>query len=378
MKKITAGQAGVLMFLSFCSSKFLTMPSAISAMVGRDIWVVATFAFILETIPIYFILKFMQKYPDKNLKQVLEKMTGKILTKIIIIFYAITFFIKLVILSKEIHNFLIDALYDRVTWDLYLIPVLLIMGYVTFLGLRSICRTSQIFIYVIVFALIVACSIGLMSADITNTLPIMQNGFGVVFHGTIKHLFNFSDSIILLIFLGNVKPEPKMAKKIGFGIGSAMIITIIFYIIFNAVYDNLSLGNRQGIANIAQFIPNISSVLRLDWFTTIIWIVVVLLKFSTLMYCVYVCLLDSFGLKNNGYVLIGIGVAVYLISIIPTLNIELTAKIFYSTPFTIMGLVQYVIPYAFSIFLIIMKKDQKKLKRNKINGLLISEACKNV
>jgi len=252
------------------------------------------------------------------------------------------------------------------SWQSFLIPITMILGYVSYQGLRVIGRTKQIFLPVVIIALIVAFGVGAVNADLTNTLPMLAKGFGPVFNAAVKHLIVFNDIFILFFFMGNVKPEKKLKTKLCFGVVSGMLITLAFLVLFNAVYDRIALGNRQGIADIAEFLPHISAIIRFDWLTTLIWTSVVLLKMTILIYCIYICFLWVFGLQKNFYVFLTICASSYFISTMPTLNVEVLSDFFYSTSMTIVGIVQYIVPYLFPVFLIVYnKKGQAENNRYK-------------
>ena len=104
----------------------------------------------------------------------------------------------------------------------------------------------------------------LVEADASNLLPFFERPLsdtGKAFTYTTPH---FSDVVLLLPLLGNLRYQKGDGKKITIGYATGSLLTLLFLGVFYAVYSTIAPREHYAFAKIAQYFPALSVVGRID------------------------------------------------------------------------------------------------------------------
>jgi hypothetical protein len=116
-------------------------------------------------------------------------------------------------------------------------------------------------------------------ADFTHLLPLFGEKFGATMSAFKHTLPHFSDAVLLLPFIGNLRYKKGDGGKImaGYGIGAG--ITLIFLAVFYGIYSSIAPREHYAFSKIAQYFPALSVIGRAD--LIFVYLLTVVLLFTT-------------------------------------------------------------------------------------------------
>ena len=98
--KISYRQLSIVVFMSFISLKFLSLPSFLYLKSGNMSWLVALVLMILDAVYAIILIDLMKKCDCKNINELMQKTLGTFLTKIILALLLVKFALVVANISK--------------------------------------------------------------------------------------------------------------------------------------------------------------------------------------------------------------------------------------------------------------------------------------
>lgn len=254
-----------------------------------DSWICALLGTILGLIPLLFYLAITKIDKEKNIHEIIKKIFGNTIGKIIS--FCLLFFVLFyaVILFYDIINFIAsEYLYKTPSYiigSMIIIPII----YLLTKGIRTICRVS-IVLFIISMILYFFSVIGLIPAfDAINLLPILENGIGEPLKGSLIYVCYTALPLFILSIIPRKDMEDKKFNK-------KVIITFLLV----ALVTILALLNVVGVLGIdlallyqypdyqmlrriqvGGFIQRTESILAIQW---------LLCLFMMISFCLYYCI----------------------------------------------------------------------------------------
>lgn len=363
MEKINYRQLSILVFISIIATKLLAMPSIMHYYSKNNAYI-ASFIMLVGNIAIFAIILQMLKHSgDKNIYEFIKSRMGTFLARLICFLFTLYFLVQTANIVKSMNLFLLFNLYNKLNWMYFAFPLIALIGFMAYKGIRNIARTAEMIFILVLAGLIFLGVKAILIADFSNLLPFMQDGFEPILTTIYKSTSWFGSGIVLFLFFGNVDLKTKnnwtMWKYIL--IGASLIQA--FIMLFIVIFPNTATTHRFALSDISQIAAR-SGLAELQWLIVVIWLMAQLIQISVFVYCCSRSLKYTFSFKNNT-VPIFIVLALLIIWIyFGNNNIQL-ADIFLSDYMIIpMMVVQYFIPILLAISdLIYMKKGVKNAKK---------------
>ena len=266
----------------------------------QDSWISIMIAFIFGIIPYIIFIKLINKEPNLNISQMLNKHFGKLG----IVFNLILILIVIVdasIVLWNLSNFVSSQfLFKTPVWVIaifFIIPV----SYALNKGISTIGRTATI-LFIISMAMYLTCFFTLLfEIDITNIFPILENNYTTIFDGALMEISYNILSIFTLLSIPkcNIKGEGLNKTLINFYLFNFITtFLVVFFIIgiFGNAMTNLYQYPEFHILktiNIANFFQRVESLLAFQWLLDFIVSLIIFIYF------VNVSIKDTFKLDTQ-------------------------------------------------------------------------------
>lgn len=363
MEKINYRQLSILVFLSIIATKLLVLPSVLFYYSKNNAYIASFIVIVVNVLFLAIILQMLKHSGDKNIYEFIKSRLGSFMARFICFLFALYFLFETADIIKSMNLFLLFNLYYKLKWTYFALPLIAIVGFMVYKGIRNIGRTAEMTFILVLGGLIFLGIKAVIIANFDNLLPFMQGGFQPILTTIYKSTSWFGSGIVLFLFFGNVDLKTKnnwtMWKYIL--IGASLIQA--FIMLFIAIFPNTATTHRFALSDISQMAAR-SGLAELQWLIVVIWLMAQLIQISVFVYCCSRSIKYTFGFKNNT-----IPIFIVLALLITWIyfgnnNIQL-ADIFLSDYMIIpMMVVQYFIPILLAISdLIYMKKGAKNAKK---------------
>lgn len=359
-RQISDRQAAIILVVSIVSLKFLILPALLSKYAVNDGYITAIIGLLIDFMFILVIMWVIKKAPHLTYGEILERAFGVIVRRIINFIMFVYFFIKGILIIKETHNYFNETLFEHINWNFFVLPLFLIIFFIMIKDLKTIARSVEFFAILIFAGIFLTVLIPIKNADLTNLLPVLENGVGGVFEALLRCNFSFGDYFILMLLMGRIDVKKNSVNRIMKYIIFTNIGVVIFYVVFIAIFGNIGINQSLAISDMPLHSNLASSMGRLDWVVIILWVITLVFQAGILLSMACHCFSETFPCKNKyvpSFVLIAL---MFLAVTLLYMDLANAIKIVTSIPFSITSVVvQVVIPLLILIGTIILIKHKK-------------------
>ena len=358
MKKlVTVRQLIFILISSMVTLKVLLLPSLLAKDIGRDSYLfVFTFLFFDFIILITFVFIF-NKYPDLSFYEIIKKLFGTIIAKIIMFCFFVFFFIKCWAVFQTNYNYLNENLYTNLNWLTFSLPILFGVLYMAKFGVNAAARLMEVCFPVIVIGFILALTVGLFRADFSNLLPFCEKGYFIHMPKILRYSFWFGDYVIFVVFFGNIKQEKRQNLKVLISVLISIFIVVFFIAIVYAVFDYNTATHSNAISDILQIIPAGSDVGTFDWVLILIWDIALFLFFTFNALGAFYSFRQTFFKRWQLFTISFILALVLLINILTSFDIHNSIIFVQNYAWYFCFAMQYVVPILIFLFSFRLKRS---------------------
>ena len=171
---ITRRQALFLFVICTISSKLQTLPCLISENVGGDLWIVLLFGAVIDVAFFALVILLNNICPNLTAFDLLCKTIGKFLAKIVMIALIVYFLFTALMPYEAVRNVFANNLFDTLPWQSFSIFLIFAVGYLVFCGLKTIGRSAELYLVILVTCVGILFLLGIFSANFENILNKTQ------------------------------------------------------------------------------------------------------------------------------------------------------------------------------------------------------------
>ena len=359
--KINYRQLSIITFMSFIALKFLALPSLLYIESKNMSMFVSLILMIIDGLYAFVILDLMKKSGEKNIYEFMKNCLGTVATKIVIILLIIKYALVAGNISKGLEFFVVENLYTEFDWLVFVLPLMILVGFMVYKGIRNIARVSEMVCWAIVIGLIYIALKALSGIDILSYLPFFKDGFKPLVDSAWIHLSWFGSATFMFMLFGFVDfREEKKSKMIKYIIFAILIVELLYFV-FYGLFEVTSPTHNYCISDISQFSSTYSAIDELSWLVVSMWIVAQAVQLALYSYCLAQAIKFLFDIKNNTLPIIIVVLYIFAWSFIGENTIRME-RIFF-TPFA--SIVTFVAQYILPILLEIVYAIKNKKKRAK-------------
>ncbi len=359
--KINYRQLSIITFMSFIALKFLALPSLLYIESKNMSMFVSLILMIIDGLYAFVILDLMKKSGEKNIYEFMKNCLGTVATKIVLILLIIKYALVAGNISKGLEFFVVENLYTEFDWFVFVLPLMILVGFMVYKGIRNIARVSEMVCWAIVIGLIYIALKALSGMDILSYLPFLKDGFKPLVDSAWIHLSWFGSATFMFMLFGFVDfREEKKSKMIKYIIFAILIVELLYFV-FYGLFEVTSPTHNYCISDISQFSSTYSAIDELSWLVVSMWIVAQAVQLALYSYCLAQAIKFLFDIKNNTLPIIIVVLYIFAWSFIGENTVRME-RIFF-TPFA--SIVTFVAQYILPILLEIVYAIKNKKKRAK-------------
>lgn len=359
--KINYRQLSIITFMSFIALKFLALPSLLYIESKNMSMFVSLILMIIDGLYAFVILDLMKKSGEKNIYEFMKNCLGTVAAKIVLILLIIKYALVAGNISKGLEFFVVENLYTEFDWFVFVLPLMILVGFMVYKGIRNIARVSEMVCWAIVIGLIYIALKALSGIDILSYLPFFKDGFKPLVDSAWIHLSWFGSATFMFMLFGFVDfREEKKSKMIKYIIFAILIVELLYFV-FYGLFEVTSPTHNYCISDISQFSSTYSAIDELSWLVVSMWIVAQAVQLALYSYCLAQAIKFLFDIKGNTLPIIIVVLYIFAWSFIGENTIRME-RIFF-TPFA--SIVTFVAQYILPILLEIVYAIKNKKKRAK-------------
>ncbi|MGB9678919.1 MAG: GerAB/ArcD/ProY family transporter [Thermoanaerobacteraceae bacterium] len=283
-KKISIKQFSYLLITIVISTADIFLPSYVALIAKQDSWISVIIASLTSIIIFFFYYKLSMLFKKETLFSYVNKITGKVISKFISLLYLLFLLHGITIIMREIIEIIKNVFMPNTPETILYIFLVLPVAYAVSKGFLAITRMTEILFPYGIILLIFVISLSLPKIDMSNFLPVLENGIKPPLLGSIPILSYTLETIIILLIFPYIHDQNKTLK---YGIISIITLTISlsFGVLAIGVFGAKTTSNFQFAA--LEMVRNIrvsNYIQRFDSLVMALWIMGIYLKITIFTY----------------------------------------------------------------------------------------------
>lgn len=358
--KINYRQMCIMLFLSFIALKFLVLPSVLYIQASNASWFVVLILMIIDGLYALLLIDLMKKNQSKNINEFMKETIGPVLTKIFLLILAIKFFLQILNIAKGMEFFVTENFYNNFHWLLFVLPLIALVGFMMYKGLRNIARVQEMFWLAIVVGCIYIAIKSFSDVDPLVYLPMFKDGLTPLVHSGYTHLSWFGSSTFLIAIFGKVDFTKGKNNNVWIYIVFAILLVQLIYFVFYGLFDITSPTHTFAISDISQYSSSKSIIDELSWLVVSLWVITQSIQLALYGYCFAKVLMSLFNIRSKIIMVISVDVIIFMLAYIGSITVNLEQILFthFASITTIIS--QYIIPLILLLGHLINKRKQNR------------------
>lgn len=344
-----------MLIISLFALKVLLLPNLMAKDMGRDIYIFIFILCVIDFIVLLMFIYLMNKFKDKSFFEIISSIFGEHVSRIIMLALMLFFFAKACGAFQSCYVYLNENLYTTYTWLTYSLPILLVLILCIQNGLNSFGRLVEVCFPLIVVGFFVAIFVGVIRADVTNLLPILENA-EYKFSKLTTFAFWFGDYLVLIPFFGRVKLEKGSLKKIIISIIISALLLVVFYAVIYSRYSYNIISHTNSISDILQVQPSSSDIGNFDWVLILIWDICLFIYICLNTISASSCFKEAFYPIKQIYVSMFLCLAIFLVNFFARFNIYSFVNLAENSLMYYSIALQYILPLIIFVFALFKKR----------------------
>ena len=286
--KLSVRQAGIIIFIVMLCNKMLSLNSLIAYNTLNSAWIVFFVSFAIDFLFVLIFMYFM-KIMDKPILEYIKDEFGKTISIILAVLVSVLFLFKTTQVLVDIYLFFVQLIYAEINRVVFLFCFLTIVLYFGTRKLRSLGRTAELLIVLIVASLVLSFLMSMKALDIEKLLPIFGVNFMNIGESIVKHNLWFGDFWIFFFFVGNVKMERNTNKRLAFAYLLSCAVVVLFVVIFTCAFGNVASMHRVSIIDVTEFNPRLVAQGRFNWLVYFMFPIALVQGIGIYSNCITMC-----------------------------------------------------------------------------------------
>ncbi len=244
------------------AAKLLEVPSLLSERAKGDLLLPALLHFALQA-GILLLLLWTCSRSEQTLFERLENSLGK-WSAVFYVLYAVYFLFATLLPLLDLEKFVYAAFFDTAPTAFSFTFFFFFAAFVCTKGIQGVGRMADLSPFLFALPFFALIGMALFETDFSHLLPLFGTKFGGTMSAFTYTTPHFSDVVLLLPLLGNLRYKKGDTLKImsGYTVGAAC--TLLFLAVFFGIYSSIAPREHYAFSKIAQYFPALSTVGRID------------------------------------------------------------------------------------------------------------------
>lgn len=226
-KEIISDNQGISIMTLFIIGSTLVLGGGKKA--SQDAWIAALLSMIMAVPLLIIYARLLSLFPSKNLFEIIEKIFGKILGKIIILIFTLYFFHLGALVIRSIIEFVQIVSFPETPKFFIVLPIGVLIILMVKNGIEVLGRLSKPILMFILFTAFFTITLSIPKMNLDNIKPILYKGWKPILENGFSLLtFPFAETISFTVILDslNQKNRPYKVYMLSLIIGGAFILLV--------------------------------------------------------------------------------------------------------------------------------------------------------
>lgn len=311
-------EAFSLMTIILITKIFYTSPMVIIKALGTAAWLGTLVSF--ATIMVFFIFLYvlMKRFPQQDLYQIFEIVTGKVMGRILIlIFSGYLLYYAGMNLSEFVAILKVYSM-PFTPPGVLIFVFLSVVAAMAYVGLEGIARVACVFFYPIIGSLFLLLLLGIPNYDFDYLQPLLGYGlFTTVKTGVLRNSA-YNEIVLLAIMIRSIH-GPKMFKKVGL---SSLFLTVFTFVtslvcILAAFQYTVGSEHLSGLYQLSRVIYFSRFFQRIEAIFLFIWVISSVVTVSAAFYFSLSSYCRAFTISNHRPLLLPFSILIFMLALYP-------------------------------------------------------------
>lgn len=298
-KSLTNNQSGLIVALFAVALKLSVMPAIFNDYAANNSYISCLISLAIDFLLCFIIISIMKKVPNKTFYELIKDTFSKPVAIILNGILMVYFILKSLIALLELHDYYIASLFEELNPIFFSIAFLTLLLWLFGKSFRNLGRSLQLLFWPMAIGLLFTLIFPASDIQITNLLPLFQNGTYQIFKGTFHTAFAFDDYVILLMIMGHIDFNKKTKKTLLLYLFTILNFVFNFYVVFVGSFGDIAVNQSLALNELPLHNPFPTSLGRLEWLTIIIWTAILLLQSAVLGKCACKCFDNMFNTHDK-------------------------------------------------------------------------------
>ena len=295
------------------AAKLLEAPSLLATYAAGDLLLPALLHFIVQ----FGVLSALVFAASKSEKTLFERLNERFGKWAILFYglYAAYFLFAAILPLLDMEKFTYAAFFDTSPTVFAFVSFFAFSAFLCAKGLKTLGRAADLCLFLFLIPFLALIGMSLFTADFSHLLPLFGNKLGDTMYAFKYTTPHFSDAVLLLPLIGNLRYKEGDGRKILGGYTIGAIGTLLFIATFFGIYSSIAPREHYAFSKIAEYFPALDIIGRFDLLFVYMLTIVLLiftampLQYTTQLIC------HGFHIKSGVLVsaILNVGALIFLL-----------------------------------------------------------------
>lgn len=351
-EKISDYQALMLILAAGIGNIFVVIAAPAIKNAGRDGWISVLLAYGIATVIGLALVKLKSRFPNKTIIQYMPKIWGRVLGKLLSLFYILSFWSMTGLIYRENAEVMAFFLEETPSISVNIIMSILVI-YVMKKGFKIFARTAELLVPIIIIFIILSVCMLIPDVKFERLAPVLDNGFLPLLKALLIQVPYAMETILFMAIWFpclNKKKEGTRAILIGVPV-AGILMTIIVVVTIAFMGTTLPVKVIFPPFYMSRYILFAQFLTGLDAIFMLLWIASSYLQICIFFYPGVIGLAQWLNLKDYKPLIIPMTIIAIILSMVPANVIELLKLDTLKNPYLILPMA-LMIPLSLVIALI--------------------------
>ena len=315
--KVNNRQVALLLpFLIVMPTAVLFVPAITAAAAKQNGWLsVLVVATIFGLLVALVAVKLGLRFPEQTVVEYAPEILGPFLGKLVGAGFVVWFLHMNAVIIREFADFIVIAFMPETPLLVFIFFLLALSARAVRGGLEVIARAAEWIFPIFILSMIIIIAMVLPDADMSNLLPVLEDGLRPVVHGALAPSGWRGEIVLMLMFLPYINLPGKTQKYLfaavilmGLALAQATVITTAVFGVLTE-YLTFPFFSLSTYISIARFLE------RMEPLILVMWVAGVSIKVAAFYYAAVLGSAQLFELKDYRPVVLPLGLILAALSI---------------------------------------------------------------
>jgi len=282
-ERISGYQLFMLCSILYINGGMISLYKTLSEVAGPDAWFNFIFSMLYAIFIAFLLYKLSEAHPGKNMFEISESVCGKWggkLLNILVMLYILHLIIRDL---RMFGDFVGTAVLQRTPTEFIYLSAMLVLMYYATGNMEEFARSVNLFFPIFIISIVLLPLLLVNETDLSNLLPILSQGSGVILKGGVLSTGWAGDIFIFGAFLNYIRNSRQYYESLKLGIVTSAFVLTVMMLLCTAILGHTITGRAMYPAytmmqeiNITDFLDRLDVVLIGFWMPAFLMKIIVI------------------------------------------------------------------------------------------------------